>query len=143
MVGRLSRRGVSVFRVRGMLYFYLWHYSSVSASFVGSCVCVFQAEEMEGRPRSQPDDLINFRQLRSNALQAAELDIYDGDDIRLVLVMVLSCSVPCLLGRLRCTPIVLVRRAIPFPSVDGLTAHGRSRFTCCCCSSLRVHLVQS
>eukprot|EP00752_Nemacystus_decipiens_P004504 g4112.t1 len=40
-----------------------------------------QAEEMEGRPRSQPDDLINFRQLRSNALQAAELDIYDGDDI--------------------------------------------------------------
>lgn len=37
---------------------------------------------MEGRPRSQPDDLINFRQLRSNALQAAELDIYDGDDIR-------------------------------------------------------------
>lgn len=38
---------------------------------------------MEGRPRSQPDDLINFRQLRSNALQAAELDIYDGDDIRL------------------------------------------------------------
>lgn len=41
-----------------------------------------QAEEMEGRPRSQPDDLINFRQLRSNALQAAELDIYDGDDIR-------------------------------------------------------------
>lgn len=41
-----------------------------------------KAEEMEGRPRSQPDDLINFRQLRSNALQAAELDIYDGDDIR-------------------------------------------------------------
>lgn len=41
-----------------------------------------QAEEMEGRPRSQPDDLINFRQLRSNAMQAAELDIYDGDDIR-------------------------------------------------------------
>lgn len=43
-----------------------------------------QTEELEGRPRSQPDDLINFRQLRSNALQAAELDIYDGDDIRSV-----------------------------------------------------------
>lgn len=42
---------------------------------------------MEGRPRSQPDDLINFRQLRSNALQAAELDIYDGDDIRFVILI--------------------------------------------------------
>lgn len=45
---------------------------------------------MEGRPRSQPDDLINFRQLRSNALQAAELDIYDGDDIRLVGLFLVS-----------------------------------------------------
>lgn len=40
-----------------------------------------KTEELEGRPRSQPDDLINFRQLRSSALQAAELDIYEGDDI--------------------------------------------------------------
>lgn len=46
---------------------------------------------MEGRPRSQPDDLINFRQLRSNALQAAELDIYDGDDMRFVLNLYYSC----------------------------------------------------
>lgn len=47
---------------------------------------LFQTEEMEGRPKSQPDDLINFRQLRSTALQAAELDIYDGDDMRSVRV---------------------------------------------------------
>lgn len=51
---------------------------------------------MEGRPRSQPDDLINFRQLRSNALQAAELDIYDGDDIRSVFFLFCFCFLVCL-----------------------------------------------
>ena len=32
-------------------------------------------------PRSQADDLINFRQLRRRGAQAAELDIYDGEDM--------------------------------------------------------------
>ena len=32
-------------------------------------------------PRSQADDLINWRQLRRRGAQAAELDIYDGDDM--------------------------------------------------------------
>jgi len=32
-------------------------------------------------PRSQADDLINFRQLRRKGAQGAELDIYDGDDM--------------------------------------------------------------
>ena len=71
----------SYYHVPGSCFFGLL---LLTVSFGDSFVCILKAEEMEGRPRSQPDDLINFRQLRSNALQAAELDIYDGDDIRSV-----------------------------------------------------------
>ncbi|CAM9190952.1 unnamed protein product [Chrysoparadoxa australica] len=40
-----------------------------------------QAEKLENKPVSQPDDLINFRHLRRPGTNAGDMDIYDGDDI--------------------------------------------------------------
>ena len=70
--------------------------SSVKASFMNESKRSFakyleatKAKEAEADggdaakqpPRSQADDLINWRQLRRRGAQAAELDIYDGDDM--------------------------------------------------------------